>query len=280
MTQETGTNFEARVVLRPRSLDEVLDLAMAYGREHKRDMVRMLLTLALPALAFTAALKLGLELSWQHTWMVVLTLTPILERIAVSYAGRHLFANAPSLRGALAGALRRPFSAVGAALAIPLPLLVVLASGEEEWAIGLGVIVGMFWPFVLAWTIYLSIVVVLEGLPLSRATRRSSMLVSYRYGRAIAFVLMSGAMRILAAIMGDLAIRFLVSFVLQLGEPLDTLFENEGSWASVAGYLAVGPYLAVARLFDYVDARTRLEGWDIQVRFKAVATQRRERVAT
>ena len=39
------------------------------------------------------------------------------------------------------------------------------------------------------------------------------------------------------------------------------------------GYLSVAPVIALARLLDYVDTRTRLEGWDIQVRFKAAAAR-------
>lgn len=276
---EPTVSFDPRVVLRPRSLDEVLDLALAYGREHKRDMGRMMLALVIPAMAITAAAKVLLELSWLQAWIVVVILTPILERVAVTYAGRHLFGNAPRMRAALVGALRRPLTALGAALCIPIPFVIALVGDMDSVAIAFAVIIGMFWPFVLAWTIYLSIVLNLEGLSFSKGARRSGMLVSYRFGRAIGFVLITSTMRFIAVIVGDLTLRFVVSFVLQLGDPFDTLFENQGSWASFAGYYLIAPYVAVARLFDYVDARTRLEGWDIQVRFKAVATQSREDAA-
>ena len=83
-------------------------------------------------------------------------------------------------------------------------------------------------------------------------------------------------MRILAVLAVEMTVWFTVSFLLQLGEPLDLLFEERGSWASVAGYVAVAPYIALAKLFDYVDARTRREGWDIQVRFKAIAAKARD----
>ncbi len=276
---EPSVSFDPRVVLRPRSLDEVLDLALAYGREHKRDMGRMMLALVIPAMIITAALQVLLELTWLQGWIVVLTVTPLLERVAITYAGRHLFGNAPRIRAAAAGALRRPFTALGAALLIPVPFVIALIGEMDSVAIAFAVIIGMFWPFVLAWTLYLSIVLNLEGLPFGKGTRRSGMLVSYRYGRAIGFVLITTTMRFIAVVVSDLTLRFVVSFVLQLGEPFDTLFDNQGSWASFAGYYLVAPYIAVARLFDYVDARTRLEGWDIQVRFKAVATQPREEAA-
>lgn len=278
MTEAT-VSFDPRVVLRPRTLDEVLDLAMAYGRTHKRDIGRLMLALVIPAMAITAAAQLAFELSWLQTWMVVLVITPLIERVAITYTSRHLFGNAPRVRSAVLGAARRPITALFAALIIPLPILIGLLADFEATALGFAILIGMFWPFALAWTVYLSIVLNLEGLPFSKATRRSGMLVSYRFGRAIGFVLVTALMRGIAAVVGDLTLRFLVGFVLQLGEPFDTLFENQGSWASIAGYYLVAPYVAVARLFDYVDARTRLEGWDIQVRFKAVATQTTDRAA-
>jgi hypothetical protein len=58
-----------------------------------------------------------------------------------------------------------------------------------------------------------------------------------------------------------------VGMVLQFGN----FSEAIGGWAAMIGYLLAGPYTAIARMFDYVDARTRREGWDIQIRFNAIA---------
>ena len=43
----------------------------------------------------------------------------------------------------------------------------------------------------------------------------------------------------------------------------------------MAGFLVAAPMVALARTFDYVDARTVQEGWDIQVRFNAIAERAR-----
>ena len=69
-----------------------------------------------------------------------------------------------------------------------------LGYGLDEAAIAFSIMVGMFWPFALAWSIYLSIVLNLEGLPLSKGMRRSGLLVSYRFGRAQGFVLTTSVM--------------------------------------------------------------------------------------
>lgn len=276
LNETTSVSFDPRVVLRPRTLDEVFDLAMAYGRTYRRDFLRLTLILFVPAFLLTGALKIGLELNWAKTWAITLVLATLIERVTIAYAGRHLFGNAPSIPRAIAGAMRRPISTVFSALLIPLPLLIGLLDDFSELSIGFGVMIGMFWPFALAWTIYLSIVLNLEALPFGKGTKRSALLVSYRFGRAIGFVATTGTIRVLAAVLGDLGCGFLVGFLLQLGEPLDVLFQDGGSWASIAGYYLIAPYCAVARLFDYVDARTRLEGWDIQVRFKAIAAKKDE----
>ena len=66
--------------------------------------------------------------------------------------------------------------------------------------------------------------------------------------------------------------KFLIEFVLQFqGVP-----DSVAYWAGIGGYVLSGPYVALVRLFDYVDARTRREGWDIQVRFNAIAQKSRE----
>jgi hypothetical protein len=39
------------------------------------------------------------------------------------------------------------------------------------------------------------------------------------------------------------------------------------------GFHAAIPYLAVARFLGYVDHRTRGDGWDIQLRFMALAAE-------
>ncbi len=65
---------------------------------------------------------------------------------------------------------------------------------------------------------------------------------------------------------------FLMGFVLQF----EGVFKGLLQWTLLCGYILSGPYIAVLRLFDYVDARTRQEGWDIQVRFHAIAQHARE----
>jgi hypothetical protein len=52
---------------------------------------------------------------------------------------------------------------------------------------------------------------------------------------------------------------------------MGSLYDDGGSTFALAGFFASIPYVASTRFLGYVDRRTRREGWDIQVRFAALA---------
>ena len=159
------------------------------------------------------------------------------------------------------------------ALLLPLPWLPMLITDFDapEW-IGIGTMLGVFWPAFLASQPYFAEALLLEELPAGRAVRRARVLVLYRFSRGLGLVLFSALVRGLFAGIAFVSFQFAAEFVLQL----QNFTRGLGLWAAIAGYLMSGPYLALARLFDYVDARTRREGWDIQVRFNAIAARARE----
>jgi len=70
---------------------------------------------------------------------------------------------------------------------------------------------------------------------------------------------------------GELVGNAVVSLVLQLGSPFGSLFTNGGTPYALAGFFATVPLVAAARFLFYIDLRTRKEGWDIQLRFMAIA---------
>lgn len=267
------TSFDARIVLRPRSLDETFDLALAYlrvfGRDLRRPIVVATLVSALPALA--AWLLFGLTEA--EAVAVALVTSGFAERSVTAFAGRHLFGNPASVKSAWGITSRRPlFSLLGVGLAA-VPALMVLASDFDDAWLGFGIMLGVFWPFLLASHSHLSEVAYLEHLPLGRAMQRARALVAFRFGRALALLLAGLVMRGLF-VFGTYSAAFtLFAFVLQFKGVADTL----GPAFLVLGYALSGPYMALVRFFDYIDARTRREGWDIQVRFNAIA--HRERLA-
>src|SRR6185436_8021455 len=76
---------------------------------------------------------------------------------------------------------------------------------------------------------------------------------------------------VLMAMAGDQLGQAIVEGVLQLGLPLGSLWKQGGSAYALVGFFLSVPVTAAARFLKYVDVRTRKEGWDIQLRFTAIA---------
>lgn len=271
MSQQTS--FEARIALRPRSLDETFDLSLAYLRVFSRDLRRLLVvsvlaTVTLPVLCW---LLFGL-VNAEAVALAVVT-GGVAERSVTAFAGRHLFGNPASVKAAWGAVLRRPFFGLSAVLIPTLPALMVLGSDFDDAWLGFAIVLGFFWPFVLASHAHLSEVVYLEQLAVGRAGQRARALVAYRFGRALGLVLAGLLVRGLFVYGTYTTAAFLFGFVLQFKGVTQTM----GPAFLVLGYALSGPFMALVRFFDYIDARTRREGWDIQVRFNAIAQQ--ERVA-
>ena len=65
----------------------------------------------------------------------------------------------------------------------------------------------------------------------------------------------------------------IIDSVLQLGQPFGDLWKEGGSGYALLGFFLAVPVVAAARFLKYIDVRTRKEGWDIQLRFVALAEQ-------
>lgn len=265
-----NTSFQARVVLRPRSLDETFDLAIRYLRTALRDFSKLLVV-------FTAILTGGIvAVSWffelapgPQAALAFLTV-PFYERVVTAFAGRHLFSNPISIFGAIRTVAKRlPFLVVHAGFcAIPALMICFENDDSEGLLAGFGIMLAVAWAvFILPMYIHVTEVLLLEQLPSGHAMRRSRTLISQRFGRALGTMLFSLVVRGCIVAMIYFGMNFIVGFVLQF----EGVSENIGSYFAILGYVVAAPYVALARLFDYVDARTRREGWDIQVRFNAIA---------
>lgn len=272
----SGTSFEPRIVLRPRSLDETFDLALAYLRISARDFIPVFLVLSAAAAIVVVGAGYGLGLDWPQRGAVALIVVSMMERVMTVYAGRHLFQNSAQKRFAVKAVLKRLALVLTWSLVSTGPVVIMLLDTEETGLLVLGVFCLTFWPFILASHLYLGEAAFLEQLPAGRALKRARILVTYRFGRALGMVIAQSLVRALFVFSSTFGISFLIEFVLQFqGVP-----EAVPYWAGIGGYILSGPYIALVRLFDYVDARTRREGWDIQVRFNAIAQREREERAS
>jgi hypothetical protein len=253
-------------------MDETHDLTVAYLRVHLQDyrtpIIVATLLACLPVLAYWVLF--GSQIG--PLAAIAVLSTGISERSITAFAGRHMFGNPATVRGAWTATFRKlPFILV-TLLTTALPQLMVFASDfDEDWMVGAAMLATV-WPFIVASHLHISEVNMLEHLTVNKSAQRARALVRYRFARALGLLTTSGLVRALFVVSTYSAAMFLLSVILQF----QGASENLGAGFAVLGYALAGPYLALVRFFDYIDSRTRREGWDIQVRFNAIAQKRRE----
>lgn len=256
---------EARVVLRPRSSSEILDLALRFMSEAagKRYLAIGLLTL-LPAWAICVAARYGLRWEWPQVWALALALATPLQGLYTIAVGKLMFAEDVRLREIFGQYLRR----------LPSYLVTIVLT---RMMIGIAsllffLLIPPFW--MLARVNYVHEACLLEQAGPVDAISRASRMISHNVMGAVGLVLMllcAGAGHIVIA---ELLINDgLFDFVLQVGKPFGSLLDEGGSVAALLGALLAVPYWATARFLAYVDLRTRRDGWDVQLRFMAIAHQ-------
>jgi len=268
---EGGTSFEPRITLRPRSQDEIFDLALAYLRAFARDYRRPILVAVL--VSALPAILVHLLWAWEVGPLLALVMITagISERSITLFAGRHVFGNEAGTWSAWRSTLRSIVFGSTTVVLGALPALMIAGSDfDEDWSVG-GVMLGMVWPFLLASHLHLSEVRHLEQLGLAKAGQRARALVSYRFSRALGLIVTGTIVRVLFVLGTYSAALFILVIVFQFKGVGDTF----GPAFVVLGYALASPFLSLVRFFDYIDARTRREGWDIQVRFNAIAQKDR-----
>jgi hypothetical protein len=254
------------VVLRPRTLAEVLDLAcrlctsLAFGL-----YARLSAVILLPIFAGCLALRYAAGWPWAAVWVVAVTAGGVAQGVFTVGMGRLLFSE--ELR---AGQVLRLFGQRLGSYLLTLGLSrMILVASCLLFFIGL--------PF--AWTrmVFVHEASLLEGAGPAEAVRRSSRFIAGRgaatFGALLSLLLTQAAFVVTAELLGQ----GLVKDVLQLGEPFGALFAGGGSPYALAGLLLAIPYVSTARFLDYIDERTRADGWDIQLRFMAIAARDGER---
>ncbi|MCA9714375.1 MAG: hypothetical protein KC468_06780 [Myxococcales bacterium] len=253
----------ARVVLRPRSQGELLDLAALWCFTADRRLYGALAAAVLgPSLALCVALRWLGGWGWSEVWALAVALACVTQGVFTVATSMAMFERGVSARAVLRAYLRRLPAYVGA-LVITRAILAIAA---------LSVVLT---PAAWARVAFVHEAALLEGSAPIDAGQRA-----WRLGRdrGVAVMLLLGGMALAAAvgvIAAELIGHGIVEFVLQLGRPLGSLFEDGGSLYALIGFHAAIPYLAVARFFGYVDERTRGDGWDIQLRFMALAADAR-----
>jgi hypothetical protein len=248
----------ATVVLRARSVPEVLELALRWGvTVCRRTFFRLALVTLVPAFAACLIARLALEWEWAAVWALALCLATVCQGVFTVAAGDLVFD--PDTRAR--GVLKRTVKRLPAYLVALLLTRLAMAVGTLIGGVGLFLV----WPRVA----FVHEAVLLEGG--GKPLKRAQQLTRGRNERALGLVLAQALSLVAGALLTDALGNALLDDVLQLGRPLGELKDGGSVFALLGFFLAV-PYTAACRLLLYIDTRTRQDGWDLQVRFQRAAT--------
>lgn len=247
-----------RIVLRPRTPFESLDMAMAFLRVNAGVFARLSLVVLGPVAVVVGALAAVLP-SPEILLVALVLAAPLLQVPFTLLAAMRVFDGSVGVADVLR-ALRRGWRA------FPLVLLALFVS------VGLATIsLGMLWlpaQVALLWVIEAA---ALENLAVRPALARSLSLSSNGFGRALLGTLVSAALLVWVVVGAELLGQGLVGFVLQLGTPFGSMWNAEVTPFLLGGVLVAQPLIALYRLILYVDLRTAVEGWDLQVALSSAA---------
>jgi hypothetical protein len=253
------------VVLRPRGLGEIVDLACRVSSSlASRLYARLAAAALLPALALGLAMRHGLGWSWAAVWAAAACWALVAQGVFTVAMSRLLFSEEIGAGRVLALFGRRLPAYLGMLAIRGLLLGVAAATG-----------IGLFfaWPRL----VFAHEVCLLEGAGPVAALRRADRFAAPRQGTTVGILFAALGAHAAFLVTAELLGQALCDDVLQLGHPFGTLFGDGGSVFALAGFLLSAPFVATTRFLGYLDARTRADGWDVQVRFMAIAAADRAR---
>lgn len=255
----------ARVVLRPRGPGEIIDLCSQIVGKHALGLYLWLSALVLlPCFAGCLALRYALDFEWWLVWPIALVFTSLSQGVFTIAAGRWLFAERLRVREVLAAFASRAFSYTFAIL-----FRTVLVVGS--------VIAFLVTPAVVATLLlYTPEASLLEMAGPGDALARSNNFSRHARGRAFGDWLSLLVLTATCITITHFLCDGLIADVLQLGQPFERIQDAGGSPYTLLGLFLSAPYVATARFLMYIDGRTRSDGWDIQVRFMAIAQTHEE----
>jgi hypothetical protein len=245
-----------RIVLRPRGPLEVFDLALRLIRAHPSVFGRLAALAVLPP---AVLLGLGASLTDGHwAWLLgPVLLAPLLQAPFTLLGGRLLFSDVFTVRQVMKELLQRPI----ALMAVPFWSLLGLLLGSIPC--------GVLLPFTLPGLAFVTEAALLEKADGSRIPSRAVKLAGLHPGVAVAAALGWLALTLWGALVGEGTGQALVGSLLQIGRPFGSAADGVVTPYVLLGMLGAQPLFGVYRLLLFVDVRTRVDAWDLQVGLRA-----------
>jgi hypothetical protein len=247
---------EARVVLRERRLLDVLDLALRFQLAHAGPYAVVAALVLVPAAVATVVV--ATHRGFVAGLAFAVALSSVAEVPLTVLGSRLVFERDVSYSQVFMTSLRRAPIALLARGLVAMTALLGLATF---------VLPGLW---VAARFLYVTEVVALEEAGVGVAMSRAQRMIRGHFGDAMLACLSLAGLHAGATWLGDRALVDLLTDLLQVGAP-PPIGEAEGGVLGLLAFWAALPFMATARLFAYLDLRTRTEGWDVQVRFAALA---------
>ena len=252
----------ANIAIRQRSVLESVDLSLPFVlRLGKGVYLRLMLATLLPTWLACGILGYALKLHWGWLWLFALTLHSLLQGVFTLAAGQLVFEETVSVRQILKKFLRKLVS-YAAGLAYTRTLI---ALSSLTFLLLL--------PITWVRLAYAYEVMLLEGASFGSLWSRCSALVKGQTGLALQMLTCLLSIVVASILCSELLGLGLVSYLLQLGSPFGSLFDDGGSLFALFGLFLSTPLVATARFLAYIDGRTRRDAWDVQVRFQQVRSE-------
>jgi hypothetical protein len=251
-----------RIVLRERSPFDVLDLAFRLIRSRFWPLARLSAVVLLPPWLVLAFLCWMFSGHWAIA-VIACAIAPIAQAPYTVLFGRMLFSDEVRLREVLFDVIRA------------MPTLVAMSAVGVAGAMVAAVVsCGAFLPLVQGALMYAMEAALLERVGVERGLRRSWRLGFGHAGITTIGVLAFWVLTAWLAIVAEAAGQAVVDKILMLGTPFGSAVALQTTPWLVGGMLLAQPLYAVYRLLLYVDVRTRVEGWDLQVALRAAGLPR------
>lgn len=269
----------AAIVLRPRNVSEIVDLAFRLTFSLALPLYAKLAAIVLlPILAGALVLHHYAKVEWYWVWLLTVAATNLAQGVYTVAAGRLLFAEDLRVREVL-GAYFKRLPSYFFALLISRSVLTVLGSSvllllAQQYGAGAGTFLFIFGlPFAWVALFFVHEASLLEGAGPIQAWQRAARFIKGRGGPAFALLMLLLCGQLGAVIVGELLGQALIDDLLQLGKPFGSLWDDYGSPFAILGLCLSVPFVSTARFLHYIDTRTRADGWDIQVRFLAITAK-------
>lgn len=254
---------QANVEIRQRSQLEVTDLSFRYVFAlGGRLFVRLWLVYCLPWVMLLWAAQRWLEWSWLTVWTLALIAGSGLQGLFTVAAGRLMFETRVTFGAVSRQYFSRIWSYLGALIATRMMLV-------------LSTFLVIALPFVWVRFAHVHEAVLLEGAGGGAAITRSGRFTEHYAGSTFSMLMLLCCVTAGILTASQIVGSTLVTDVFQLGS-LGGDIEDGGTLYLLIGYFLSILFCATLRFLAYIDARTRRDGWDVQVRFMALRARAEE----